>query len=52
MVMSEPVFLSNTLSLATFWLFASIASSGAILAIVLTYSWILRKVLQADEEQP
>jgi len=48
--MSEPV-LSKTLSVAKVGLIASVASSGALLAIVLTYIWILRKLLQADDEQ-
>jgi flagellar biogenesis protein FliO len=48
---SEPVALSNTLSVVKVGLIASIATSGAILAIVLTYIWILRKLLQADDEQ-
>jgi hypothetical protein len=50
-VVSEPVALSNTLSVVKVGLIASIATSGAILAIVLTYIWILRKLLQADDEQ-
>lgn len=51
MDMSE-LELSNTFYVARVALIASVASSGAILAIVLTYIWILRKLLETDDERP